>query len=111
MRRLYSRRRAMFVGALRHFLSDDIVIGKADCGLHISIELAKSLDVRGYDVELSREAERKHLTLIPLSSFYLRPESGNGFVLGFASLDEASMMKSVNDLSSVVRSDSPIRAS
>jgi GntR family transcriptional regulator / MocR family aminotransferase len=79
MRMLYMERRRALVKALRLHMGDLLEVMGAEAGLHLVALLPRGIN----DVVVSRNAARKNISAIPLSSCYLRPPTRGGLILGY----------------------------
>jgi GntR family transcriptional regulator/MocR family aminotransferase len=94
MRRLYARRRYLFVQACSGMLSEFLTPAAGGAGIQTIWILAD-----GYrDVAVAEAAERHALNVAPLSRHYHHGNAQNGLVLGYAALDAAAMRAELKKL-------------
>ena len=87
MRLLYARRRALLTQLIEQHLGGDYVGDNSNAGLHMLLQLPPHID----DVLLSAQILRRGVMVKPLSSYYLRPTTQRGLLLGYACVDESQM--------------------
>jgi GntR family transcriptional regulator/MocR family aminotransferase len=104
-RLLYSERRSALVEAIERELGTISEVVGAEAGMHLVLKLPQRLR----DVEISRSAADRQLWLWPLSPCYMRKDSQQGFILGFASTPAAEMPRAVARLRSVLTSGPAIK--
>jgi GntR family transcriptional regulator/MocR family aminotransferase len=79
MRMLYMERREALVVAIRAEMGDLLEVVGTAAGMH----LVALLPPRANDVAVAMEAARRGVSVIPLSSCYIRAPSRSGLILGF----------------------------
>jgi GntR family transcriptional regulator/MocR family aminotransferase len=90
MRRLYRSRREALVGALERHLGDDAVVHGDAAGMHALV---------GFRVADVRERARRHaVRMTSADPYYLSGRSPNEFILGFAAIDERTIVEGVKRL-------------
>jgi GntR family transcriptional regulator/MocR family aminotransferase len=90
MRRLYRSRREALVGALERHLGDAAVVHGDAAGMHALVRF------RAADV---RERARRHaVRMASADPYYLSGRSPNEFILGFAAIDERTIVEGVKRL-------------
>lgn len=99
MRVLYGERQAVLVEAVRRELGGLIQIIDAEAGLHVVGWLPVGVD----DQEVSSLAATAGIVAQPLTSNALAPLPRGGLVLGYAALDEATILEGVRRLSSALK--------
>lgn len=87
MRLLYAKRRAMLTALIEQRLGPEYVGDASNAGLHMMLKLPVGMD----DVMLSAHIQQRGVTVKPLSSYYLRPTSNRGLLLGYAAVEEHNM--------------------
>lgn len=89
MRLLYARRRALLSELIVQHLGEDYLGYNSNAGLHLILRLPDHID----DVVLSARILQHGVMVKPLSSYYLRPTHQRGLLLGYASVDDAEMVR------------------
>lgn len=87
MRRLYARRRALFVELVPRYAGEWLDPVKGESGLQTVWKLKGGLK----DTSVARAAEEASISTTPLSIHYRHGPPVQGLILGFASADESSM--------------------
>jgi GntR family transcriptional regulator/MocR family aminotransferase len=98
MRALYEKRRDALVRGLREH-AGGLVPHNIDAGLHISAFLPEGVD----DQEVVRDAARRGIDAIALSSCYAGPHAKSGLVLGFGGTSERRIATACRTLGEVLR--------
>lgn len=83
MRMLYMERRLTLVTTLQREVGDMLEVIGAEAGLHLTALLPPGSD----DVAVSKEAARRGVSVIPLSSCYSKSPPRGGLVLGYGGTD------------------------
>ncbi|HDR9485074.1 TPA: PLP-dependent aminotransferase family protein [Burkholderia aenigmatica] len=99
MRMLYAERRSSLEAALARHLGTALSVRESPGGMHLSADLAMPL----HDTDVARAAAAHGLLLQPLSSYRVgdgRPY--NGFVLGYAGLNDATIETATTQLAAVI---------
>ncbi|WP_420211103.1 PLP-dependent aminotransferase family protein [Burkholderia aenigmatica] len=99
MRMLYAERRSSLEAALARHLGTALSVRESPGGMHLSADLAMPL----HDTDVARAAAAHGLLLQPLSSYRVgdgRPY--NGFVLGYAGLNNATIETATMQLAAVI---------
>ncbi|MBN3830307.1 PLP-dependent aminotransferase family protein [Burkholderia sp. Ac-20344] len=99
MRTLYAERRRSLEAALARHLGTALSVRDSPGGMHLSADLAMPL----HDIDVARAAAAHGLLLQPLSSYRVgagRPY--NGFVLGYAGLNDATIEAATMQLAAVI---------
>ncbi|WP_334188130.1 MocR-like pyridoxine biosynthesis transcription factor PdxR [Noviherbaspirillum sp.] len=92
---LCNERRVALLNALDLHLQDELHLGPADAGLH----LTAAFRLPRNDKALARAAQEEGIELRALSTFYASPErSASGLLLGFAAVDSAALNNAVVQL-------------
>ena len=105
VRRLNAGRRAALLAALTENLGDEITVVGSDAGLHVVVWVN---DVpQAEENALAARAQAAGLGLYGISPLYVDARSSNrpniaGFVMGYASLDEAKIVEGVRRFASVL---------
>src|SRR5580700_4527914 len=94
MRMLYMERREALAGAIRAQMGDVLEVVGTEAGMHFVALLPPGTD----DVAIAMEAARRGVSVIPLSSCYLRPPSRGGLILGFGGAPGAHLASAVGTL-------------
>jgi GntR family transcriptional regulator / MocR family aminotransferase len=94
MRMLYMERREALAGAIRAQMGDVLEVVGAEAGMHFVALLPAGAD----DVAIAMEAARRGVSVIPLSSCYLRPPARGGLILGFGGAPGAQLASAVRTL-------------
>jgi GntR family transcriptional regulator/MocR family aminotransferase len=79
MRMLYSKRRRALVDAIQTQMGDMLEVVGAEAGMHLLALLPRRIN----DVAVSREAAKRGICAMPLSSCYSKPPARGGFILGY----------------------------
>jgi GntR family transcriptional regulator/MocR family aminotransferase len=98
MRMLYMERRRALVKAIRLHMGDLLEVMGAEAGLHLVALLPRGIN----DVLVSRNAARKNISAIPLSSCYLRPPTRGGLILGYGGTNLRQIEDGVAELRKAV---------
>ncbi len=99
MRMLYAERRSSLEAALARHLGTALSVRESPGGMHLSADLAMPL----HDTDIAHAAAAHGLLLQPLSSYRVgdgRPY--NGFVLGYAGLNDATIETATMQLAAVI---------
>jgi len=97
MRVVYEKRRDALVRGLREHC--DLTPHNSDAGLHVSAFLPRRVSDRA----VVREAARRGIDILPLSTCYLA-EPRNGLILGFGGTSERRILTACRTLGEVLRS-------
>lgn len=84
MRHLYARRQQAAVAALRNALDAREQVAAAETGMHLLIWLRPGLD----DRQIAETAQRRGVTVRPLSPYYMGPRQRQALLAGFAAHPE-----------------------
>jgi GntR family transcriptional regulator/MocR family aminotransferase len=98
MRMLYLERRTALVGAIQSEMSDKLEIIGSEAGMHLVALLPPGVD----DVAVSRRAALRDLSVIPLSTCYLKPPVRGGLILGYGGTDTQQIHEGVRRLTMAV---------
>lgn len=83
MRMLYSERRTALVTAIREHLGKKLQVIGAEAGMHLVALLQPGIS----DVAVSKKAAHMGISVMPLSTCYLKPPTRGGLILGFGGTD------------------------
>ena len=100
MRRLYAERHDALLEAARNKLGRWLDVVPTDTGLHTIGWLRQGL----IGAEVSDAADRRGITLAPISRFCLEPNCAEGLVVGFSGITPALIRRGVDDLVAVFQS-------
>lgn len=99
MRTLYMERRSVMIETIRERLGDLLETGDAEAGMHTVGWLPSHIE----DSQISAEAAKAGLFILPVSGFAVRPLSRGGLLLGYAGFTPAAIRKGIRDLEAVIR--------
>lgn len=102
MRRLYGMRRAYFLKLVDEHLGDWLEPFESDVGIQLTFRLKGDLD----DQAIANRANARLLNVMPLSNHYLHGRAENGFVLGYAALDERTMESLITNFAEIIHAES-----
>ena len=102
MRMLYADRRRALVQAIQAQMGDIVEIVGADAGMHLVILLPRGAS----DVEVSRKAGQEGVSVVPLSTCYLKPPGQGGLIIGFGGVNTRQIHDAVRKLKMCIRSGS-----
>ncbi|MFN8523292.1 MAG: PLP-dependent aminotransferase family protein [Chloroflexota bacterium] len=105
MRRLYQSRRVALLEALHRELGGAVTASGDGAGLHLVAWLADGLSA----VRVSREAAALGVAAPPISPYYAGRPPREGLMLGFAALDETTIVEGARRLAMAVRSAAGVR--
>jgi GntR family transcriptional regulator/MocR family aminotransferase len=105
MQALYAARRAALLTALARDLPE-AVPGPAESGMHVMVHFPAPLD----DTRLVAAAARAGVGLYSARPYYLHPPAQAAFLLGFASLPEATIAEGIRRLRAVLAAEGVITA-
>ena len=88
-RRLYAKRRKLFLDLHSHYLAGYLSPLNRATGLQITSRALSALD----DEKIAALAAKRRLNPAPLSSYYRQQPDRHGFVMGYAAIDEKSMVQ------------------
>jgi GntR family transcriptional regulator / MocR family aminotransferase len=94
MRMLYMDRRSVLVRVLRAQLGDTLEIVGAEAGMHLAALLPRGVS----DAVISRNAARRGLSVMPLSTCYLNPPARGGLILGYGGTGEQQIRDGIRKL-------------
>jgi GntR family transcriptional regulator / MocR family aminotransferase len=100
MRKFYKERRNVLINALEIQKNSRIHIGPSDCGINVCIFLNDGLN----DENVSLEAKKRGIEVLPLSRFYYGEEKRNGLVLGFSACQQDDTEWGVSELMKIINS-------
>lgn len=98
-RRLCAHRRMALLGALDRYLGDRVAVEGANAGIHLMmwIQNRSAGDVPGM-VEAAASAG---VGIYPIGSYFLHPPKRAGFLVGYASMEDAMIEEGIKILSQV----------
>lgn len=98
MRALYARRQAALVREARQVLGRALELEPADAGMYLVGRLREGVS----DVEISRAASERGVSVLPLSAFYLEAPPANGLLVGYAAVAAREMRAGLKRLRHVL---------
>jgi GntR family transcriptional regulator / MocR family aminotransferase len=98
MRSIYVDRRNALVASLRKHFGNSLTAYNTDGGLHLCAFLPQGTD----DQEIARDAAKRGISIMPLSSCYAGKKSRSGLVLGFACANESQIESATRILSQII---------
>jgi GntR family transcriptional regulator/MocR family aminotransferase len=99
MRVLYSERRAVLVKAIETHLKPMLRVVGAAAGMHLTALLPQ----RANDLRIASAAAKRGLSVMPLSSCFLKKPVQSGLILGYGAIDEHEINTAVLELKTIVR--------
>jgi GntR family transcriptional regulator/MocR family aminotransferase len=99
MRALYLERQTTLIEQLAEKLPDLIDVAPAETGMHLVGFFKTPID----DVAFSEAADRRGVSVRPLSIYYLGEQKRSGLILGFAAIPGSRIPAGVDRLASVAR--------
>ncbi|CAM3947696.1 PLP-dependent aminotransferase family protein [Phaeobacter inhibens] len=103
MRRLYAKRQAAVLKAIKLHAADLLIVDPVPAGMHLVAMLTPDLQNRMNDTEAAERAKSAGVIVQPLSSFFAGPPVNQGLVMGFAGFSEERLEKGVQDLAAALR--------
>lgn len=103
MRVLYLDRRKALVSALRAQMGEIVEVIGAEAGMHLVVLLPPGTD----DAAISKEAAQNGISVMPLSSCYVRPPGKAGLVLGYGGVSTRQIQDGIQKLRKSVKSCKP----
>jgi GntR family transcriptional regulator/MocR family aminotransferase len=104
MRLVYRQRQQVVLSALAADAPDLLTSEPHGAGMHLVARFTAWLEGRLSDVEAARIVRERGLNVESLSSYFSHPaRRPGGFVLGFASADEATLRAAVKEMAAVLR--------
>lgn len=98
MRSILIERRNTLVASLRKHFGNTLTAYNTDGGLHLCSFLPEGID----DQEIARNAAKRGLSIMPLSSCYSGKKSRSGLVLGFACANQSQIESATKILSQII---------
>ncbi len=98
MRSIYLERQNALVASLRKHFGNTLTPYNTDGGLHLCTIFPKGID----DQEITQNAAKRGISIMPLSSCYAGKKSESGLVLGFACANESQMDAATKILSQII---------
>lgn len=102
MKVLYKDRRAALTAAIDSLLGTQLEIVGADAGMH----LVGLLPAGVKDMAVAESAAAAGLSVIPLSSCYIKTPRRGGLILGYANTNSAQMRDGMQRLAKIIRATS-----
>jgi len=99
MRVLYLERRKALGEAIRKHLGEQLEVVNAEAGMHLVALLPPGVN----DRTVSRKAAEAGISVIPLSSCYLKRLSRGGLVLGYGGANTNQIEDGVQILAKIIR--------
>ena len=106
MRMLYMERRRVLVNAIETLMADTIEVIGSEAGMHLVALLSPGIE----DVEVSRNAARKGISAVPLSTCYLKPPKRGGLILGYGGTNVHQIHDGIRKLRMSVQGHYPHRS-
>jgi GntR family transcriptional regulator/MocR family aminotransferase len=103
MRSIYRNRQAALVEAAEMYLSHILSVRPDVSGIHLLGHFNAETRGRLSDVEASRRAAACRVITPPLSSFYVDQRNGGALVLGYAAVDETTIVAAAQRLAAALR--------
>lgn len=97
MRRIYGERRQAFIDRFRRDLPAEVTFVDHRAGMQIALHLPTAWD----DCAISREAVRRGVNCLPLSSFFLKRPARSGLLVGFTTVPQEDAGNRVDTLKSI----------
>jgi GntR family transcriptional regulator/MocR family aminotransferase len=99
MRLLYLERRNTLVTAIREHIGPTLEVVSAEAGMHLVGLLPRGVD----DRIIAQNAAKLGISVMPLSSCYLRRETRGGLILGYSATDKKQIQEGVRKLAITLR--------
>jgi GntR family transcriptional regulator/MocR family aminotransferase len=103
MRSIYRNRQAALVEAAETYLSNFLSVKPDVSGIHLLGHFNEETRERLSDTEASRRAELCRIIAPPLSSFYVDQRNGGALVLGYAAVDETTIVAAARRLADALK--------
>jgi GntR family transcriptional regulator/MocR family aminotransferase len=98
MRSIYRNRQAALVDAAEKYLSQILTVSPHTSGMHLLGRFSPEFSERLSDDEASERAAGRRLITPPLSSFYADRRNGSALILGYAAVDEKTIVAATQRL-------------
>jgi GntR family transcriptional regulator / MocR family aminotransferase len=98
MRMLYMERRSMLVKAISDQMGKTLEVVGAEAGMHVVALLTRGID----DLVIARRAAERGLSVMPLSSCYLKLPVKNGLILGYGGTNAEQINEAMRELKRVI---------
>ncbi len=98
MRMLYLERRTALVEAIQNQMGDKLEVIGAEAGMHLVALLPPGVS----DVALSKKAAEMGISVMPLSSCYLKPPARGGLILGYGGTDAQQIHEGMRKLKMLI---------
>ena len=106
MRMLYMDRRRILIKAIHIQMGDMFEVVGAEAGMHLAGLLPRGSN----DVAVSRMAAQRGISVIPLSTCYLKPPTRGGLILGYGGTNAHQIHDGISKLRMSVQSTGePVR--
>jgi GntR family transcriptional regulator/MocR family aminotransferase len=92
-------RRSYFIDQFNRELGAIMSLRPLTQGLHVIADLPKSI----VDNELAKFLTENGITVFPLSKYVVKGNMGNGLVMGFSSVDKASIKSKIREMGALCR--------
>ena len=99
MRRLYQQRRDVLLQEIEARLGDRVVIGPADCGMHLALQFPASISQMKVQGQLANEDR----WAVPLAGGFHEPGSMEGIILSFSNAPPEQIREDVALLADAIR--------
>ena len=103
MRVLYRERRRTLIEAIQRYLGDQLEVIGAEAGLQLTALLRPGVN----DLEVTRRATLKGISVRPLSACYLNPPARGGVILGYGNVDTDAIQAGVLKLAETLQEIEP----
>lgn len=99
MRMLYMDRRRRLVNAIRTHMGTSVEVIGDDAGMHLVVLLPAGTD----DVEVSKHAGQNGISVMPLSSCYMKPAARGGLILGYGGVNPRQIHEGIYKLATIMK--------
>jgi GntR family transcriptional regulator/MocR family aminotransferase len=103
MRVLYRERRRTLIEAIQRYLGDQLEVIGAEAVLQLTALLRPGVN----DLEVTRRATLKGISVRPLSACYLNPPARGGVILGYGNVDTDAIRAGVLKLAETLQEIEP----
>ena len=98
MRMLYMERRTALVEAIQNQMSDKLEVIGAEAGMHLVALLPRGVS----DVAVAKKAAAIGISVMPLSSCYLKSPARGGLILGYGGTDSQQINAGIRKLKTLI---------
>lgn len=98
MRMLYMERRKQLVSAIHSHMGGAVEVIGAEAGMHLTVLLPAGVN----DVTISEQAAESGISVIPLSSCYLKPPATGGLILGYGGVGVRQIQEATAKLAAII---------